>query len=420
MTGEEAVEYIRTISRLGSKPGSERVEELLERLGCPHRLLKCIHIAGTNGKGSTAAMLASVFQKAGYRTGLYTSPVLQRLHEGMQVDGVPISDGELGEIVSLVRPHAEAMADQPTEFEVMTCAAFLWFSRRGCDIVVMEAGLGGRLDATNVIEAPELSILTALGLDHTEWLGGTVEEIAAEKAGIFKKGCPVVVYRPETSVLDLLTRAAQERGCPLSVSDPAAIHVRKDDLSGQIFDYGVWEEIRLPLLGGHQRENAAVVLEAVSRLREKGWTLPDRAVYEGLAAVRWPGRFEVLRHAPLIIADGGHNPQCAGALAKSLAAYLPHTPIHFLLGVLADKDWRTMVDRVAPLAASFTVTTPQSPRALPPEELERYLVSRGIPVTLCPEMGDALHAVLERAGSSDAVCIFGSLYLVGAVRPLLV
>lgn len=419
MTGTQAIAYMQAISWRGSKPGLERTQALLAALGNPEKTLKFVHIAGTNGKGSTAAMLSSILRRAGYRTGLFTSPFLQRFHERMQIDGLPIPDDELGRVTEALRPYAESLPDKPTEFELMTCAAFQWFAYRGCDLVVLETGMGGRLDSTNVIGPPEAAVITAIGLDHTRELGDTVEKIAGEKAGIIKAGAPVVLYEAQDEVRQVLLAACRDAGAAVTQADFSKLHVRRDDLEGQVFGYGPWRDVRLALLGAHQRKNAAVALETVAALRARGWTIPHRAVYEGLAEARWPGRFEILRRRPLFVADGGHNPQCAEALAANLAHYFPGKRIHLLLGVLADKDWTRVMDTVALLAASFTAVAPDSPRALAPEELGDYLRRFGKPVSVCPSVAAGVEAVLGRAGGEDVVCSFGSLYLTGAVRTLL-
>lgn len=416
MTGTEAIAFIQSISWRGSKPGLERTQALLAAMGNPERRLKYIHIAGTNGKGSTAAMLSAVLQKAGYKVGMFTSPYLQRFHERMQINGQPISDGELSSTTARVAPLAEAMTDRPTEFELMTCVGFQWFADQNCDIVVLETGMGGRLDATNVIEHPEVCVITAIGLDHTRELGGTLTLIAGEKAGILKPGAPVVLYEAPAEVDEVISGACARLGCPLTRTSPGSIRVHADNLEGQEFDYPPFSRLRLSLLGAHQRQNAATVLETLLVLREKSWNIPDTAIYEGLAAARWPGRFEILRREPLFIADGGHNPQCASALGANLAAYFPHRPIHLLLGVMADKDWQTVMDLVAPLAASFTTVTPENPRSLDSAELGRYLEKYGKPVTVCGTVEEGVDSLLSRVPAGEVICSFGSLYLTGQVR----
>ncbi|MBQ3423683.1 MAG: bifunctional folylpolyglutamate synthase/dihydrofolate synthase, partial [Clostridia bacterium] len=280
---QEALAYIDGTQWFGSKPGLSRTEALLEKLGRPQDGLKFVHIAGTNGKGSCAAMLASVLRAAGYRTGLYTSPYLFRFHERMQVNGEQISDGELAELVTRLRPLAEAMADHHTEFELITAAALRWFADRRCDIVVLEVGLGGRLDATNVIAAPEAAVLMNIGLDHTAVLGDTLEQIAAEKAGILKPGCEAVAYQQRESVREVFRRKAREVGAGLRVADFSRLEPEFDSLEGQSFLYK-GEPYALSLLGEHQLRNAAVVLETVELLRARGWRISHEAVEYGLYA----------------------------------------------------------------------------------------------------------------------------------------
>lgn len=419
MTGTEAISRIQSVSWQGSRPGLERIQVLLSLLGHPENRLKFIHIAGTNGKGSTAAMLAAVLRQAGFRTGLFTSPYLQRFHERMQIDGIPISDEELGTVTEIAAPLAEGMTDPPTEFEMMTGVALQWFANRRCDIVVLETGLGGRLDATNAIPAPEVCVLTAIGLDHTAILGDTLPLIAREKAGIIKPNTPVVLYEAPSSVERVVAEVCEEQGCPLTVARFSSLQVHRDDLQGQCFDYGPWKDLHLSLLGSHQRRNAAVVLETISQLRKKGWSIPETALQKGLSLARWPGRFEILRSSPVFIADGGHNPQCAEALSANLTSYFPNTPIHFLLGVLSDKDWHTVMDVVAPLGSRFVTVTPDNPRALPAQTLGAYLERFGKPVTVCASVEEGLRTILAEAGPETVICSFGSLFLTGEVRTLM-
>lgn len=416
MTVQEALAYIHSVSWKGSIPGLSRTRELLARMGNPEKKLKFIHVAGTNGKGSTAAMLASILRKAGYRTGLYTSPFLFHFNERMNVDGEDISDQELAEITALVRPHAEAMADHPTEFELVTAIAMAYFVRHQCDIVSLEVGLGGELDSTNVIDAPETAVICNIGLDHTEVLGDTLEQIAQAKAGIIKPGCAVALYRGLPSVEAIFEKACRERGATLRKADFAAIHPGSRSFDGQVFDYGSWKDLRLPLLGEHQLKNAAVALTAVECLRERGWSLSSESVYAGLRDVVWPGRFELLRRAPDFIVDGGHNPQCLEALAQNVRDYLAGRDITALTGVMADKDYSQMYATMAPLVSRFVTVTPDNPRAMPAADLKRVLTPFGKPVTVCGSVRLGVRAALEQAGPSGVVLAFGSLYMVGDVR----
>ena len=283
MNANEAIEYIHSVFWKGSIPGLSRTQELLAKMGNPEKKLKFVHIAGTNGKGSTAAMTASILRKAGYRTGLYTSPYIYRFNERMQVDGVEITDEELVAVTEYVKPLADSMAESPTEFELVCCIAFEYFLRKQCDIVVLEVGMGGAFDATNVIETPEVAVITNIGLDHTEVLGDTLEKIAQTKAGIFKAGGHAVIYRGSASVEAVFQDVCAQTGTVLTKADFDSLKRKKHTLDGQIFDCGDRKDIVLPLLGDHQLHNASVVLSVVDTLRQIGWQIryhhPLSAVY---------------------------------------------------------------------------------------------------------------------------------------------
>ena len=411
----QALAYINGTRWMGSRPGLSRVRELLDRLGRPQDRLKFVHIAGTNGKGSCAAMLASILKSAGYRTGLYTSPYLFRFNERMQIDGRPIEDESLADLVERIRPHAEAMEDHPTEFELMTAAALLWFERERCGIVVLEVGLGGRLDATNVIGAPEAAVIMNIGLDHTEILGNSLEQIAAEKAGIFKPGCEAVAYQQPESVMEVLRRKAREAGAALREADFSRLVPEFDSLEGQSFLYKD-EPYALSLLGDHQLRNAAVVLETVEVLRRRGWELPREAVEHGLYAAAWPARFELVSLEPPFVVDGGHNPQCAESVRTNLLHYFPGRRRVLLVGVLADKDYPALFAILNQAADAWVCVTPDSERALPAEALGRHLARFGKPVTVCASIPEGVETAREQAGEDGVACAVGSLYMAGAVR----
>ena len=323
MDYKQALEYINGSSWRKSRLGLERVTELLSRMGNPQAELKFVHVAGTNGKGSICAMLASVLKRAGLKTGLFTSPYLRRFNERMQINGEQISDTELAGIVTELRRHADAMDEHPTEFEMMTAAALRWFADSGCDIVVLEVGLGGRYDATNAIPCPECCVIANIGLDHTAILGDTLESIAYEKAGIIKYGAAVVLYQQYGETMETVREVCREKSAELIVPDFDDISVEFDSIDGQVFSYG-GESYAIPLLGAHQLRNAATVLETIEVLRRQGWEIDHDAVESGLYSVAWPARFEVL-HAdePWFVLDGGHNPQCAAALRECTEHYFP-------------------------------------------------------------------------------------------------
>ena len=415
MDYQEALAYISGTAFFGSKPGLERIAALLEKLGDPQKQLRFVHIAGTNGKGSCAAMTASILKAAGYKTGLYTSPYLYRFNERMQIGGKQIPDDTLAQLVARVKPIAEAMDDHPTEFELMTAVAMLWYAEERCDVVVLEVGLGGRFDATNIIDAPEAAVIMNIGLDHTAVLGETVEQIAFEKAGILKPGTEAVLFEQPENVTAVIRARCEELGVPLHVADFSQIVSEFDSLYGQSFTYR-GEPYALPLLGRHQLKNAATVLELVEVLRRKGWKLEQSDVEHGLYAVSWPGRFELLSDDPLFVVDGGHNPQCAQTVAENLLHYFPDKRRILLLGILRDKDVAGLTDILDPAADEYLCITPDSFRALPAAELAEHLKRYGKPVTVCDSIRDGVTAALERSDGDTVVCAVGSLYSVGEIR----
>lgn len=419
MNVEQAIAYIHSVCWKGSIPGLGRTQELLEKMGNPEKKLKFVHIAGTNGKGSTAAMTASILSKAGYRTGLYTSPYIYRFHERIQVDGVEISDEDLTEITEYVKPLADSMAQSPTEFELVCCIAFEYFYRKKCDIVVLEVGMGGAWDATNVIEVPEVAVITNIGLDHTEYLGDTVEKIAETKSGIFKPHGHGVVYRSTPSVEAVYERVCAERDVSLRKADFDGLVLKAHTLEGQVFDCGSRKNLVLPLLGDHQLHNASVVLSIADTLIGEGWKISEQNIYDGIRDVRWPGRFDIVCRKPLFIIDGGHNPQCIEALVKNIQDYLAGKKVIALTGVLADKDYADMYKPVMPLVDRFVCITPPNPRKLEAEQLARYLRQAGAQAQASESILDGVKKAMELAGKDGVVLCFGSLYSIGGIRDAL-
>ena len=415
MDYKEALAYLNAVEFFGSKPGLERMAAMLDALGNPQDGMKFVHVAGTNGKGSCAAMTASVLKAAGYKTGLYTSPYLYRFNERMQIGGKEIEDDVLAEMVTRVKPIAEAMEDHPTVFELMTVTALLWYKEAGCDIVVLEVGLGGRFDATNVIPAPECAVIMNIGLDHTEILGDTLEQIAFEKAGILKPGTEAVLFQQTQSVTEVVQKRCDELGITLHIPDFTAIKVEFDSLYGQTFTYK-GESYALPLLGAHQLKNAATVLEVVEVLRGRGWKLEQSDVEHGLYAVHWPGRFELLSEEPLFVVDGGHNPQCALTVRDNLLRYFPDKRRILLLGVLRDKDYPALTEILNEAADEYICITPDSHRALPAQELADFLNRYNKPVAVCDSIRDGVSLALDRSDEGSVVCAVGSLYSVGEIR----
>ena len=455
MTYEQALDYIHAIHWQGHKPGLERTQTLLEALGRPQDKLRFVHIAGTNGKGSTAAMLDSCLRQAGYKTGLFTSPFINRFNERIQIDGQPIPDQDLVRLVERVQPVAQAMTDLPTEFELITalgmlyfaqqhcdivvlevglggtldstniiaapeCAVItalgmLYFAQQHCDIVVLEVGLGGALDSTNVIAAPECAVITALGMDHVKELGPTLADIAAAKAGIIKPGCPVVSYGGEPEADKVIADVAQARHAPLSVVDFGRLHRTSSSLDGLVFDFDGMEGLTLPLLASYQPRNAAVAITALRVLRNRGWNIPDEAIRRGLAQVSWPGRFELLRRDPPFLLDGSHNAHGMRATVASLRERFPGEKFVFLISIMADKDSDDMLKLLLPLAKCFVTVTAPSPRAIPAADLAAQITALGG----VAEAADTIPAGVHRADAladGGPVAALGTLYFSGPVR----
>lgn len=416
MNYTEAIEYIHSVNWTFCNPGLERVSELCSALGNPQDKLKFIHVAGTNGKGSFCAMLDSVLRAQGYRVGLFTSPYILEFGERMRVDGENISERELCELVELVKPIADKMEDKPTEFELITALAFLHFANKGCDYVVLECGLGGRLDATNIIKTPLLSVITGIALDHTAILGDTHEKIAAEKAGIIKSGTEVLWCGSHEGAYRVIKEQAQKLNAHITKVDRSSLKIRKISLDGTVLDFKNYESLTLSLLGSYQPINATNVLSAIELLRAHGVAISDGAIRRGLASTVWHARFEVICKDPLIIADGGHNPEGVDGAIESVKRYFPSEKVGIVTGVMADKDYKYMAKRMSEVASDVFCLTPDNPRALPAEDYARVFSSLGVNAIACNSVESAVAAALFWANNTKrpVICL-GSLYMYGDI-----
>jgi len=396
MTVNEAIDYLNHYGWSQWKLGLERTYELLRRVGNPQDKLKFIHVAGTNGKGSTCAMLESILRTAGYKTGFYPSPYIENFRERIQADGKMIPEADLARITETVAAAAQSMEEHPTHFELITAIGMLYFAQQKCDIVVLEVGLGGTFDSTNVIAAPLVAVICNIGLDHTEYLGNTVEEIAVNKCGIIKNGSYVACYENPPLVMDIIESTCVKKDCPLYKS--------------------VDETLLYPisLIGPHQKRNARTVLATIHALRDRGWVISEAAVETGLASTVWPARFEIMSKDPLFILDGGHNPQCAQALIESLEDYIPGKKVTFIIGILKDKDYEKVLDIVMPYGEFFITLTPDSPRALSADALAEKIKEKGGIVAAASTADKAIDEALKKG---LPVVAFGSLYMAGEVRP---
>lgn len=415
MTFTEALEFIHQVGNVFCKPGLERISHLCDALGHPERSLKFIHVGGTNGKGSFCSMLDSVLRAAGYKVGLYTSPYIVEFNERMRVNGENIPNETLCEIVELVKPIADDMEDKPTEFEIITAVAFEYFRRERVDVVVLEVGLGGRLDSTNIIKEPLLSVITGISLDHTAILGDTVEKIAAEKAGIIKDMAPVLYGGSDEAAFEVIKGVADERGSVLYRTDYSALSVKAATLDGSVLDFGEWRDISLTLLGMYQPRNAASVLTALGILKSRGMSIPEEAVRSGLKAARWPARFEVISREPVVIYDGAHNPEGVSGAVASIKKYFSEK-VYILTGVLKDKDYNFIAGELSSVAERAFTITPDNPRALSAAEYAEVLNGLGVRTEAFATIPDAVSAAYMAAkGDRVPLICLGSLYTYGDV-----
>ena len=414
MSGDSLAK-IQQMCRPGSVLGLERLIELLRRLGDPQDKLRYVHVAGSNGKGSMCAMLSAILSACGYKTGMYTSPQLLRLNERYRINGEEIADGALEELAVSVRDVALTMEDIPTEFEITTAMMFEYFHAQRCDIVVLEVGMGGRLDATNVIPAPEVALIGNIALEHTRELGDTIEKIAFEKAGILKTGCSAVTYPAVPSVEELLETLCRERKVPRRRARTEELELLHSELGSQRFAWREYPDLTLHLMGSHQRKNAVMVLECVEQLRSRGWNLPAERVAEAMASVRWPARLEVLRRSPLFLLDGAHNPQCMETLTENLPGLLDGEKAVFLMGVMADKEYDKMIGLLLPFASRFVCVTPKNDRALPAGTFAGWLRGLGCEAEAADSVAEGVRRAAKLAGAGPVVAC-GSLYMAAEIR----
>ncbi len=408
MDYENALNFYLEAAKFSHGPSLEIIRGLCGRLGDPQKKLNFVHIAGTNGKGSCAAMLSAVFRAQGRRCGLFTSPNLVDFGERIQIDGVYITRKSITALTPRVMQAAEGLP-QPSFFELVTALAFLHFAEEKCDIVVLECGLGGLYDATNIIPPPLCSVIMPIALDHSAVLGGSLNTIAREKAGILKAGAPAVLAPQEPEAAAVLLQRCKNLDIQPHLVDIKSITPLSNNLNGQQFHYKDLRNVHLPLLGAHQQSNAAAVIECARLLG-----VEDEIIRRGLARSVWPCRFELIKKDPPFILDAAHNPHGALALAEGLRHCFPGEKFCFILGVLQDKDWQELLPIVTPLAAEFLCITPDNPRALPAAALAEHI--RAVPARTCESLEQARDLALA---SGLPCCAFGSLYYIGYLRRLL-
>ncbi len=422
MNYAKALEFIHSTYKFGSKLGLENIKTLLDTLGNPQKNLKFVHVAGTNGKGSTSSMISHILIEAGYKTGLYTSPFIETFNERMRIDNVYITDEEIGELTETVKEKISWMLEQgynhPTEFEVVTAIGMLYFAKHKCDVVVLEVGLGGRLDATNAIDQPMVSVITPIDMDHVEYLGDTIEKIAYEKAGIIKKD-GITVMHPQVSGAELVIKeVCSVQNNNLIQADFKSLKVLETNLNHLVFEFK-GNRYELGLIASYQAQNAAVAIETIEALKiYHGFDVSHESLVEGLRKTTWLARMEVVSREPLIIIDGAHNLHGIKGLATSLKPLKEQYHVIGVMGVLSDKDVEAMLNEISPYLDEVITTAPDNPRALHAKELSSRIGS--IPVIGTFEnIEEAVDFGMEQMKLSEKkslMVVFGSLYMVGSAR----
>ncbi|AUG58184.1 bifunctional folylpolyglutamate synthase/dihydrofolate synthase [Acetivibrio saccincola] len=419
MDYQEAVNYVNERALLGINLGLDRIKTLLDLMGNPQEKLKCIHVAGTNGKGSVIAMISSILNEAGYNVGGFISPYIESIEDSILVNGKKISKEDFVKSLQYVKEKARLMGKDGyflTEFEILTATGFWYFYNINCDIVLLEVGLGGRLDSTNVIESPLVSVISNIDYDHTGQLGNTLTEIAYEKAGIIKKDSLVVLYPQKEEVEKVIEEVCKKNNAFLIKTDFSKINVKKSSIEGQEFDFGKRKSIKINLLGKHQINNAALVIDTIDALIKKGYSISENAIKRGLFLAKWPGRLEVLKKNPLFIIDGAHNLSGAKVLKENLETYFPHKKIIFITGIFKDKDYVSMIKECSYIASKFIIINLESKRGLDAEELAKIAKRYCNNVVISDTIERAVRTGINDASADDVVCAFGSLSFVGTMR----
>ena len=417
MNYEEAMNFIQNTNKFGSVLGLDNIRELLERLGNPQDQLRVVHIAGTNGKGSTLAFLAGIFRESGYRAGRYVSPASFSYEERFRINEENISKKDLCFYMEKIKNVAEEMVkdglSHPTMFEIETALSFLYFLDKKVDVVLLETGMGGRLDATNVVKKPIATVIASIGMDHMQFLGDALEKIASEKAGIIKEGCPVISYDNTKEVNEVIKNKAKQMHAKVTFVNSAGIRVLQESLNGESFSYrssdGRWyEKIEIPLLGRHQINNAALALETLNVIKNY-YCISDFQTEDGMRKTIWRGRIEILEREPMVICDGAHNPDGAKSLLSFLQNNFTNQRLIYIMGVLSDKDYEQMVQILAPAADKIYTVAPDNPRALSSRELCNCISKYHQNVEERQRLAECLSEVRQKAEKDDVIIICGTL-----------
>lgn len=425
MNYKEALNFIENTGKFGINLGLKRIERLCELMGNPQSDLKIIHVAGTNGKGSTTTFISSILMSQGYRVGIYTSPYIERFTERIKINDTEISQEDVARLVTEIKPLINKLIeeglDHPTEFELITACAFKYYKENNVDFVVLEVGLGGRFDATNIIK-PLTSVITTISYDHVNILGDTLGKIAYEKAGIIKENTPVVIYPQEEEAMEVLLKVAEDKNAPVFMVSDSNVEIINDGIDGIKFNVKgkySYEDIEINLLGEHQVYNALTALTAIEVIRRLGYKIGDRAIYDGLKKAKWPARFEVLKKHPYIVLDGGHNIQGIKALVKSVKKYFPNKTVKVVCGMLKDKNYNEMLEELFKISSSFITVTPNSPRSLTSEELSIVIKKYSKESIAAQSVDEAVSLMLTSLKDDEVALFCGSLYMIGEARTIL-
>lgn len=429
MNYNEALQFIHESHKFGMRLGLDNIKKLLELLGDPQNNLKIIHVAGTNGKGSTCSFISSILKESGYKVGLYTSPFLETFTERIRVNGENISKEEVGKIVSLIKEKIEIMVSEgysyPTEFEIVTAMAFYYYNQEKVDFVALEVGLGGRYDATNVIDKPVVSAITSISLDHTGILGDTLGKIAFEKGGIIKEDCPTIVYPQQEEASEVIKNICAEKKSKYIECDFKNIETKSSNINSQIYNCNIngkeLRDLEIKLIGAHQIKNSIVALNVIEYLNSiKITNISEENIRKGLLETKWPGRIEKISENPMFIIDGAHNEEGAKSLANSIDKYFENKNKILVIGMLEDKDIESVLDLLIPKFNKVITTTPDNPRAIDANKLKEKIERYNIEVTCEPNIKEAVDYALKISNKDDVIISAGSLYMIGNVRTIIV
>lgn len=418
MNLNDVIALINTNRGNGKKENLKRMMRLMDALDHPETGLSIIHVAGTNGKGSTCAYISQILQQATLNVGLFTSPHLESIHERIQINGQYIDTETLIDLTQIVKPVVDQLETQWQErfyaFEILTAIAFLYFKKQAVDIVVLETGVGGTIDATNIITHPLVSVITAIGHDHTHVLGSHLTDITYHKAGIIKPDCPVVLYPQSSIITDVVKEISHKLTAPLTCIDIEDICIHQSDIQQQVFEYRSWGPIKINMIGRHQIYNSVVAIEVINVVRKQGYRITDNDVLKGLAYTKWQGRLQLLQQHPLVLIDGAHNQEGVIALKQSITQLLPKTSITLVIGMMADKPYIDMIREMDSLAQRYILVSPSHERGFNVREVEHLIISKGKQVAIIDSVDDLLMYIAE-IDTDEPILIFGSLYLVGDV-----